>query len=214
MRINQKSGLIIAVSGGPGTGKSTLVRQLAAAYGATALFEGEEKDFPEEVRVGIKTGQAQLATRLYFRNKTFAQYVDALSRKAAGEIVILDNFWLVNEVCCHEFLHEPFERELMTVATELDRQMFPWPDLIISLKADAKKIEEFVTRRGRSFEINNDDFFARYASIHAKHDEYLQSFQIDNVLYVDRSKMDFKSGGDLASLLVRIEEKLKSLGKI
>ncbi len=214
MVLNQKSGLIIAVSGGPGTGKSTLVRQLAAAYGVEALFEGEEKDFPEAVRIGIKTGQAQLATRMYFRNKTFSQYVDALAKKAAGETVILDNFWLVNEVCCREFLREPFERELMTATTELDRQMFPWPDLIVSLKANPKKIEEFVTRRGRSFEINNDDFFARYASIHAKHDDYLKSFQLDNVLYIDRSNMDFKAGNDLPNLLVQIEDKLKSLGKI
>ncbi len=202
-----KSGLIIAISGGPGTGKSSLVRRLASHYQAEAFFEGEEKDFPEAVREGIKTGLNQLATRLYFRNKTFGQYRDALQHKKEGRIVFLDNFWLVNEVCCREFLSNPFEKELMTIAMEFDRQIFPWPDLIISLKANQDKIKEFVLARGRTFEVGSD-FLERYAAIHDIHDKYLRSFQIDNVLYIDRSSLDFKKAEDFAELVRIIEEKL------
>lgn len=202
-----KSGLIIAVSGGPGTGKSSLVRRLANYYKAEAFFEGEEKDFPEAVREGIKTGQKQLATRMYFRNKTFGQYLEALAHKKEGRTVFLDNFWFVNEVCCREFLADPFEKELMSIATELDRKIFPWPDLIISLKATPEKIKEFVLARGRTFEIDND-FLERYAAIHNVHDEYLHSFKIDNVLYIDRSALDFKKEEDFKKLIEIIEEKL------
>jgi len=210
--MNNKKGIIIAISGGPGTGKSSLVRRLAENYQAKAFFEGEEKDFPLAVREGIKTGEKQLATRMYFRNKTFAQYLDALRDREKGEMVFLDNFWLVNEVCCREFLNNTFEKELMTVACSLDRQIFPWPDLIISLKAGPEKIKEFVLARGRSFEINND-FLERYAAIHDTHDNYLRSFALDNVLYIDRSDRDFKVKADLEWLIGVIENKLKELKK-
>lgn len=200
-------GLIIAISGGPGTGKSSLVRRLAQHYQAESYFEGEEKDFPEAVREGIKTGQNQLATRMYFRNKTFEQYLEALKHKKAGRTVFLDNFWLVNEVCCREFLADPFEKELMEIATSLDRQIFPWPDLIISLKASPEKIKEFVLARGRTFEVGND-FLERYAAIHDVHDKYLKSFQIANVLYIDRSALDFKKEEDFLELIRIIEDKL------
>jgi len=202
-----KSGIIIAVSGGPGTGKSSLVRRLANHYKAEALFEGEEKDFPAAVREGIKTGQKQLATRMYFRNKTFGQYLEALDHRRAGRTVFLDNFWLVNEVCCREFLADPFEKELMSCATTPDRQIFPWPDLVISLKASPEKIKEFVLARGRTFEIDND-FLERYAAIHDVHDAYLKSFQIENVLFIDRSALDFKKEEDFLWLVKVIEEKL------
>jgi deoxyadenosine/deoxycytidine kinase len=205
-----KKGIIIAVSGGPGTGKSSLVRRLAEFYRAEAFYEGEEKDFPETVRQGIKTGENQLATRLYFRNKTFSQYLKALKLKKSGRIVILDNFWLVNEVCCREFLIDPFEKEMMLSTSSLDRDIFPWPDLIISLKANPKKIREFVLARGRSFEINND-FLERYAAIHETHDKYLKSFKINNVLYIDRSELDFKKSTDFLDLTKRIEEKLSEI---
>lgn len=206
------SGLIIAISGGPGTGKSSLVRRLAKHYQAEALFEGEEKDFPEEVREGIKTGQNQLATRMYFRNKTYGQYLEALAHKKAGRLVFLDNFWLVNEVCCREFLSDHFEKELMSSAMEFDRQIFPWPDLIISLKASPEKIKEFVIARGRTFEVGSD-FLERYAAIHDIHDKYLQSFKINNVLYLDRSALDFKKEEDFSELVRIIEDKLKEKRK-
>lgn len=205
---NNKSGLIIAISGGPGTGKSSLVRRLAKYYQAEAYFEGEEKDFPEEVREGIKTGQKQLATRLYFRNKTFSQYLEALKHKEAGRTVFLDNFWLVNEVCSREFLSDPFEKELMLGAMEFDRQIFPWPDLIISLKASPEKIKEFVLARGRTFEVGSD-FLERYAAIHDLHDQYLRSLQINDVLFIDRSSLDFKKEEDFLELVKIIEKKLQ-----
>lgn len=211
--MNNKEGIIIAVSGGPGTGKSSLVRRLSEYYGAEAFFEGEEKDFPETVREGIKTGKNQLATRTYFRNKTFSQYLAALELRSKNKIVFLDNFWLVNEVCCREFLSDPFERELMMTAAELDRKIFPWPDLIISLEASSQKIKEFVASRARSFEINND-FLERYAAIHRTHDEYLKSFQLDNVLYIDRSNRDFKIKEDFSWLIDIIENRLRELNKI
>jgi deoxyadenosine/deoxycytidine kinase len=211
--MNTNSGIIIAVSGGPGTGKSSLVRRLAAHYQAEAFFEGEEKDFPAEVREGIRTGNNQLATRMYFRNKTFSQYLNALERKKEGRIIFLDNFWLVNEVCCREFLNDVFEKELMLSASELDRKIFPWPDLIISLKASPERIKQFVMARGRSFELNND-FIERYAAIHDTHDAYLKSFAIDNVIFLDRSERDFKKEEDFFWLIKLMEEKLKYLGMI
>ena len=205
-----KSGIIIAVSGGPGTGKSSLVHRLAAHYNAKAFFEGEEKDFPETVREGIKTGSKQLATRMYFRNKTFGQYLEALEHKRMGHTVFLDNFWLVNEVCCREFLQDSFEKELMSLAAELDRQIFPWPDLIISLKANLSKMKEFILARGRTFEIGGD-FLERYATIHEAHDEYLKRLALDNVLFIDRSDLDFKKEEDFLLLVEKINEKIKSL---
>ncbi len=207
--MNTKKGIIIAVSGGPGTGKSALVRRLAKYYEAEALYEGEEKDFPETVRESIKTGKNQLATRMYFRNKTFSQYLEALRLKKEGFIVLLDNFWFVNEVCCQEFLSDPFERDLMMETSSMDRDIFPWPDLIISLKASPEKIKEFVVARGRSFELNNN-FLERYAAIHEVHDKYLKTFN-SNVLYFDRSALDFKKPEDFTKLIKEIEEKLSGI---
>ncbi len=205
-------GLIIAISGGPGTGKSSLVKKLVKYYHAKAFFEGEENDFPVEVQEGIKTGTNQLAIRLYFRNKTFVQYLEAVKLKEKGRLVFLDNFWLVNEVCCREFLSDAFERELMTNVCVLDRHIFPKPDLIISLKASAEKIKEFIEGRGRSFEINNN-FLKRYTVIHEKHDDYLKSRPLSEVLFIDRSERDFNNSLDFAWLIDLIENKLSVLKK-
>ncbi len=206
------SGIIIAVSGGPGIGKSFLVRRLADYYQAIALFEGEEKDFPEAIKEGIKTGHKQVNTRLYFRNKTFAQFLEAQKHKQAGQIVFLDNFWLTNEIYGQAFLSDEAEKKLIAELNQLDRQILAWPDLTISLSASPEKIREYVLARARSFE-NEADYLSRHQMVHDAHDEYFKNCPEDNILLINRSELDFKNEADFAWLVKTIEEKLSKHGK-
>lgn len=177
---------IIAVCGGPGTGKSTLVHKLRDHYDAEAIFEGEE--FPERIKENLSRNENQLESRLYFRNLLTKMHLRAEQLKQAGKLVIMDTFWLTNDVYSENWLEHDFHKELMRDLSELDTRFLSMPDLMIILEADKTKIQEFMMKRGRLFELEGD-VLNRFVKAGEAHKDFFERHV--NAFFIDRSELDF-----------------------
>lgn len=184
------SGKIIAITGGPRTGKSTLVKLLSEKLKGEAFLEGEEKDFPARILEDIKLGNRNFELILWFRNKGVKDYIKALEIKQKGGIAILDAFWATNDVYVDEWITDDFENDVLKNLTETDYVLLPWPDLVLSLYSDKDKIRKLAVAGGREFELN-DEFLQKQVDLNNTHERYFRKLDKPNIKFVDVSKLDY-----------------------
>jgi deoxyadenosine/deoxycytidine kinase len=204
-----KQGFIIAVSGGPATGKSTLVKKLAEHYKAKAFLEGEEKDYPARIWKDVENGRNQLELIVYFRNKQVKEYQQALRIKNSGGRAILDTFYLTNEIYADQWIKDKFERAAAKDMIEVDSWFLPLPDLTICLSCDKKMSLDFLAKRGRKHE-QKVKVIKNYLKINAAHDKFFKSLKLKNVLFIDRGGLDFEKEKDLRFLIKKIDKKINA----
>lgn len=202
-----KPGFIVAICGGPGTGKSSLVRKLVDHYQAIPIFEGEEMDFPERIKDNLKNDINHLESRLYFRNLLVRMHLEAIKHKEAGKLVIMDTFWLTNLVYVETWLEEGLAKDLMREIYELDHKFLIMPDLMIILQASRERVKDFMIRRGRSFETS-ENIINRFIKAGEAHHEFFKNH--DNVMFVDRSDLDFSNQDHFSKITEIIDNKILS----
>ncbi len=197
------TGSIIAICGGPGTGKSTLVHKLRDHYNAEAIFEGEE--FPERIKENLRDNKNQLESRIYFRNLLTKMHLKAEVLKQQGKFVIMDTFWLTNDVYSERWLEHDFQKDLMRELSLLDSQFLSMPDLMIILEADKHKVHEFMMKRGRLFEIDGD-VVNRFVTAGNAHRDFFERHH--NAYFIDRSELDFEKSDHFKIITDLINDKL------
>jgi len=190
------NGHIIAITGGPGLGKSTLTKVLANHYRAWEILEGEEADLPERIREDIRDHKRILELDLFFRNKNVSDYLRALKIKSEGGTAMLDTFWMTNDVYIEEWLEEGFEKELLRHMTSMDRGFLPSPDVTICITASEATIREMIIRRGRKFEMN-EGVIGKFISMAKAQEAFFRKANLPNTFYFDRTGLDFKKPEDL-----------------
>ncbi len=199
------NGKIIVITGGPRTGKSTLVKLLSEKFNGQAFLEGEEKDFPSRVIEDIKAGNRNLELILWFRNKGVQDYLKALEIKKRGEIAILDAFWATNDVYVDEWITDDFEKAILKDIAKIDYELLPWPDLILSLYSDKNKIREFAVAGGREFELN-EEFLQRQVDLNNTHEKYFRKLSKPNINFINRSRLNYFDSKQFNELTALIEE--------
>lgn len=201
-----KSGFIVAICGGPGTGKSTLVNKLAEHYhDAMPIFEGEEHDFPERIKQNLKDNTNHLEVMIYFRNLLANMHLEAERLKQSGNFVIMDTFWLTNDVYAETWLDNDFHKDMMREVSKLDSLFLSMPDLIIILESNKDKVKDFMMKRGRLFEID-DDVIKRYIAAGEAHHDFFKDRP--NVVFINRSQLDFNKPEDFKIVTDLIDKKL------
>lgn len=201
------NGKIIAVVGGPRSGKSFLVDKLAKHYGGTAILEGEERDFPDRIREDIQENIRPLERIIWFRNKLVKEYLKALELKSQGQILVIDNFWISYQLYI-DALTKDFEGEIIHDIASIDRQTLEWPDLTILLSLSEEGIRDFIKRGGREFD-NSEEFIKDQAlPIHKLHVDFFSRDEIKskNVLIIERDNLDFSEDDDFKFLIEKIEQ--------
>lgn len=204
------NGKIIAVVGGPRSGKSYLVDKLAKHYNGIAILEGEEQDFPERIREDIRQNIRPLERITWFRNKLVREYFKALDlKKKEGKLVVIDNFWISYQLYI-DALAKDFEGEIIHEIASIDRQTLEWPDLTILLTLSEEGIRDFIKRGGREFD-NSEEFITKQAlPIHKLHTEFFSRDEVKNkkVLTIQRDNLDFSTESDFHALLEKVDQNL------
>lgn len=180
----KKEGKIIAVVGGPASGKSSLINQFKKNYKVKIFLEGEEKNLPNYIKKNINKNKNGLQTILFFHNQTIIQYLEALRLKEGGNNVILDTFWLSNLFYLDTMLSDKNEKTLIKNLIKLTNQILPLPDIILYLEADNKTIRGRLYKRGRSFEKN---FIRSALKINKAHYDYFNNRK--NIEELSQSKI-------------------------
>lgn len=205
--MNKNNGKIIAVVGGPRSGKSFLSGLLAKHYKAKAILEGEEADFPERIREDIEKNIRPLERILWFRNMLARKHLQALKYKQNGKTVILDTFWMSYKLHI-DALISGFPKEVIDEVAEIDEQLLSYPDVIIFLNAKKQTILKFIKLGGRKFD-NSEEFIMEQAlPIQELHQKFFKKHgnPTGKLIVVHRDSLDFAKPADFINIINQIEK--------
>lgn len=138
----------VAIVGGPGIGKSTLVRQLGDLYRNGSYGEGEQGVWDPRVLADIEAGRNPVGVTAYFARLYDANYRHAATHDEPGAVVLIEGAQITLEAHIAEYpphTHDALRR----VVTMGDG----WrPDCTIVLTSGTDTIEKHIRMRRRPHE--------------------------------------------------------------
>ena len=160
----------VAIVGGPGVGKSTLVRQLADLYHNGAYGEGEQGVWDPRVLEDIAAGVNAVGVTEYFARLYDANYRDAALHDGPNRVIFFEGARITLEAHMAEYPAED-HAALRSVLSIGDAWL---PDKVIVLTSSTNTIEKHIRMRNREHEdVENmvrrfrliDDEFRRLAPL-------------------------------------------------
>ena len=138
----------VAIVGGPGVGKSTLVRQLADLYHNGSYGEGEKGVWDARVLEDIAAGVNAVGVTEYFARLYDANYRDAAGHDAPGKVIFFEGARITLEAHMAEYPPADHSalRDVLTIGDMWN------PDRVIVLTSSTDTIEKHIRLRNRDHE--------------------------------------------------------------
>ena len=184
----------VAIVGGPGVGKSTLVRQLADLYHNGSYGEGEKGVWDPRVLEDIAAGVNAVGVTEYFARLYDANYRDAAKHDGPDRVIFFEGARITLEAHMAEYAPEdhPALRKTLSIGDAWN------PDRVIVLTSSTGTIEKHIRMRNREFEeVENmvrrfrliDDEFRRLAPLYK------------NTIVIDRDSKEFHEREGLVDII-------------
>jgi nicotinamide riboside kinase len=184
----------VAIVGGPGVGKSTLVRQLADLYHNGSYGEGEKGVWDPRVLEDIAAGINAVGVTEYFARLYDANYRDAAMHDGPNRVIFFEGARITLEAHMAEYPAEdhPALRGLLSVGDAWS------PDKVIVLTSSTDTIEKHIRMRNRDHE-DVENMVRRFRLIDSEFRRLAP--QYPNTVVINRDNTEFHERSGLLHII-------------
>jgi len=184
----------VAIVGGPGVGKSTLVRQLADLYHNGAYGEGEKGVWDPRVLEDIAAGINAVGVTEYFARLYDANYRDAAMHDGPNRVIFFEGARITLEAHMAEYPAEDHEalRGLLSIGDAWS------PDKVIVLTSSTDTIEKHIRMRNRDHE-DVENMVRRFRLIDGEFRRLAPLYP--NTVVINRDNKEFHERAGLISII-------------
>lgn len=184
----------VAIVGGPGVGKSTLVRQLADLYHNGSYGEGEKGVWHPRVLEDIAMGVNAVGVTEYFARLYDANYRDAARHDSPDQVIFVEGARITLEAHIAEYAPEDHDalRKVLSIGD--------WwkPEKVIVLTSSTGTIEKHIRMRNREHE-EVENMVRRFRLIDSEFRRLAPLYP--NTIVIDRDRKEFHERSGLVDII-------------